>query len=139
MLEKTALLTAACLAATPLIAQDSDTTGAETNPIAETFGIETGPPDFRDIEIDGLSAEALTGSEILGANQDRIGEVADLLIVEDEADKIVMALDGIPAARARTLLIPLDEVQIQKDGETFRVRTTLTDDTIDQLADYDAA
>ena len=139
MLEKTALLTAACLAATPLLAQDSDTTGAENDPIAEAFGIEAGPPDFRDIQIDGLSAEALTGSEILDANQDRIGEVSDVLIVEDEADKIVMALDGVPAARARTLLIPLDKVQIQKDGETFRVRTTLTDDTIDRLAEYDAA
>lgn len=131
-------MTAACLAATLLAAQESDAIDAEENPIAEAFGIETGPPDFRDIEIDGLSAEALVGSDILGADEDRIGEVADVLVIEDEADKIVMAIDGILPSGSRTLLIPLDKVHIQKDEKTFRVRTTLTDDTIDELAEYDA-
>ncbi len=134
------LATAACLAAAPLAAQDGGDTGAETGGVAETFGIETGPSEFEDIEIDGLSAEALAGSDILGASGDRIGEVADVLIVENGPDKIVLALDGMLGGGTSNLLIPLDEVEVQKNGdETFRVRTTLTEDTIDALAEYDAA
>ncbi len=134
-----AIAIASGLAAAPLSAQDDAGDGAEQSAIAETFGIETGPENFRDIEIDGLSAEALAGSKILGRQGDRIGTVTDVLIVEDEADKIVMAIDGTFGEPRRTVLIPLDEVQIQrKDDETFRLRTTLSDEAVDGLAEYNA-
>lgn len=137
----TVTLAAACLATTPLAAQeDSGTTtpGGAQQSFAQSFGVDPGPAEFHDIEIDGLSVEALVGSDILGASGDHIGEVSDVLIIEGEPDKIVMAIRF--GLGTRNLLIPLDETEIQKaDDDTFRVRTSVTEDTIDQLAVYDAA
>lgn len=131
-----ALAAATALSVPPALAQEEGTEA--DNPIAETFGIETGPADFDDIEIDGLSVEALSGSDILARNGDVIGLVADILVTEDDADKIVMVLDDGVMAGTSNLLIPLDEVQIQEDGDTLRVRTTLTEETVAQLAEYDS-
>lgn len=134
------LATAACLATAPLAAQEGTGPNTEADPgaLPEALGVDPGPSEFHDIEIDGLSAEALVGSEIVGASGDRIGEVADVLIVEGGPDKIVMAVRF--GLGTRNLLIPLDETEIQKaDEDTFRVRTSVTEDTIDQLTEYDAA
>ena len=54
----------------PAHAQDADTA------IEETFGLGTGPEEFSEIEIEGLTAERLVDAPLMGADGARIGTVA---------------------------------------------------------------
>lgn len=118
----------------PAHAQDADTA------IEETFGLGTGPEEFSEIEIEGLTAERLVDAPLMGADGARIGTVEHVLLIEDDSDKLVVGMGGYGDESTRKVLLELGDVQIEEsDDGDLRAITALTRPQIDALADYESA
>jgi len=76
----------------------------------------------------GIRADNLMDAEVFGENEDEIGNVANVLITEDNKIAAIIAeVGGFWGIGATHVLVPWDEVELHEDG----VRIPVTEDNAD--------
>jgi sporulation protein YlmC with PRC-barrel domain len=106
----------------------------KTEPMAP--GAQTGSRQFvTQQSSDQWLATKFKGTDVIGSNNEKIGDVNDLLI--DQNGRIVayiVGVGGFLGIGERQVAIPLESLQMGSDG---RLTTTLTKDEIGAIPIYD--
>lgn len=89
--------------------------------------------------LDQIRAEDLIGSNIYGANDEKIGEVGDVLLTQDgQVDAILVDVGGFLGIGEREVAIGLDNIQFMVDDrEDWYVYTPFTEDQLKDHPEYD--
>lgn len=108
---------------------------AEINPSDEArdFSSFKRSTDFSGPIADGYSATELIGADIVGPNDETIGEIADLLIDENnEVRHVLVEVGGFLGIGEKH--VALDLAQLTRDGDNFR--TSMTEEQLEAQATY---
>ena len=98
------------------------------------------PGEFSELALDGLDRQDLVDTPLMGASGERIGTIQNVLLLEDDTDKIVVGTGGYGDLSTRKVLLELSDLRIERaeDG-SLTATTSLTAAEIDALAAYESA
>lgn len=87
-----------------------------------------------------ISAEKLTGTSVFGANDERIGEIGDVLATDGKVDAVVLDVGGFLGVGEKPVAVSMDNLAFMtdKDGKTY-LYTTFTKEQLEAHPAYDAA
>lgn len=120
----------------------ADTTAAmDDTPAAEMTREPTARDGFVVAEADFLTAEKLSGAAVYDSNDDRIGEVKDLLLTSDGvATQAVIDVGGFLGMGEKPVALDLAQIDILREdaGEEVRVYLSMTKEQLKSLPAYEA-
>ena len=109
---------------------------ADTMAAAEMTREPTARDGFVVAEADFLTAEKLSGAAVYDSNDDRIGEVKDLLLTADGvATQAVIDVGGFLGMGEKPVALDLAQIDILREdaGEEVRVYLTMTKEQLESL------
>lgn len=97
---------------------------------------------FAEVPVEEMTAESLEGARIYDANDEDIGEVANLLL--DPAGQVTDAIvdvGGFLGIGERRVAIAFDEMQVMRstDGDELRVYVNATKELLEERPEYDGS
>jgi sporulation protein YlmC with PRC-barrel domain len=109
----------------------SATTGATADaPVGQLMAVAD---DERQVEIYGRKVGEIVGMDVYGSDGEEIGEVTDVLADSSgEVKGLAIDVGGFLGIGAKTVLLPLDQVQVEAD----RFTTTMSNAAIEALPEY---
>lgn len=119
--------------------------GGETDMTAAEPADGTGAPMFEREgymmaeEVD-LTAERLTGAAAYDANDERIGEVSEILLNDGgEVESVVVDVGGFLGIGEKPVELTLSEIDILRaeDGSDIRVYISMTESELESMPDYE--
>lgn len=110
-------------------------------PALPVLAQETEPQNPAEVtDLENLGTEDIVDAPLMGASGDRIGTIDNVLILEDDSDKVVVGTGGYGDLSTRKVLLELSDIRIEKsDDGTVTATTSLTQAEIDALAAYESA
>ena len=124
-------------AATDSTSTTMETTGTTDMAMAPTMTID----GYETLMNADVTAEMLTGAAIYGPNDDKVGEIGDLVIGDDSTiTDIIVDVGGFLGLGEKPVSIAYDSVQILKetDGDDLRAYVGMTEDQLKELPRYEA-
>ena len=112
---------------------DTEQTSARTPPIAREGFVAAAAEDF--------TADRLQGAAVYDANDERVGEVGEILLSEDgQVSDLVIDVGGFLGIGEKPVALPMDSVDIlrQDGGEEIRVYVSQTEDELEGMERYEA-
>ncbi|MFN3171947.1 MAG: PRC-barrel domain-containing protein [Hyphomicrobiales bacterium] len=94
---------------------------------------------YSQVEPTDLTAEALTGARLYGANDEDIGEVSELVLADDGTiDQVILDVGGFIGIGEKSIAVSLDELQIMRPdgGNDVRVYIDATQEQLEQQPAY---
>jgi sporulation protein YlmC with PRC-barrel domain len=119
----------------------ADTTAMDDTAAAEMTREPTARDGFVVAEADFLTAEKLSGAAVYDSNDDRIGEVKDLLLTADGvATQAVIDVGGFLGMGEKPVALDLAQIDILREdaGEEVRVYVAMTKEQLESLPAYEA-
>lgn len=95
---------------------------------------------YSDAEEGDLTAEALTGARVYGANNEDMGEVDQLIVNTDgEIEQAVLDIGGFLGLGEHRIAVTLEEIQIKRTeaGNDFRVYIDATQSELESQPEYE--
>lgn len=89
---------------------------------------------------DDLTTEDLTGARVLGANDEDVGEIGELLVTADgKLDRAVIDVGGFLGLGERDVAVAMNELTILRadDGNDLRVYIDATQEALEQQPEYE--
>jgi hypothetical protein len=124
-------------------AEGVDNAGAAMDNMADgAAGMMSAPMMERDgyqlVDNSALTTEELTGTSVYGTNDDRIGEVGELLMTTDgKLDKAIIDVGGFLGLGEKPVAVSMDSLTILRaDGDT-RVYIDATEDQLESMPAYE--
>lgn len=117
-------------------AAGAEPTGAGDVPVrSDRAAMETEQPGWTSAPgPDGaIRASDFVGTEIMNADQESIGEVAEILIQEDNQLQAVVSVGGFLGVGEHHALLDWNELNIERQNDRIRVTTTMTREEIEAL------
>jgi sporulation protein YlmC with PRC-barrel domain len=90
------------------------------------------------VDNSALTTEELTGTSVYGTNDERIGEVGELLMTDDgKLDKAIIDVGGFLGLGEKPVAVSMDSLTILRaDGDT-RVYIDATEEQLESMPDYE--
>lgn len=110
--------------------------GAET---AATPQAEADPAPVATAQnFDGLTAEQLTGAPVHGANDEKIGEVSDLVLGQDDSiTHVIVDVGGFLGLGSKSVALSPDMVTVaQPDADDPRLIVAASEDQLKQMPEF---
>ncbi|TNC48738.1 PRC-barrel domain containing protein [Rubellimicrobium rubrum] len=110
----------------------TEQTSAEAPSAREGF-VAAGAEDF--------TADRLQGAAVYGANDERIGEVGEIVLSEDgQVSDLVIDVGGFLGIGEKPVAMAMDSIELlrQEGGEEIRVYVTQTEEELNALPTYEA-
>ncbi|MBV0910765.1 PRC-barrel domain-containing protein [Anianabacter salinae] len=94
---------------------------------------------FQAADLNALTAEDLTGTPAFGTNGERVGEVAELLIDQEEITDVVINFGGFLGIGEKAVRLPIDDVNIERstNDQSLRVTVDVSEQEIEQMQEYE--
>ncbi|WP_375261978.1 hypothetical protein [Palleronia sp.] len=110
-------------------------------PALPVLAQETEPQNPAEVsDLENLATEDLVDALLMGASGDRIGTIDNVLVLEDDTDKVVVGTGGYGDLSTRKVLLELSDIRIERSEDgTVAATTSLTQAEIDALAAYESA
>ena len=97
------------------------------------IGIAAGPrcrpvapeplPPLAPVDLESVTAEDLIGISVINANEETLGTVDDALLSSDgKIEKMVVSFGGVLGFGAKTVELPMDQVEIKSRGKRHTTR-----------------
>lgn len=129
------------MAATTTTAADpamTDTTGAAGTDMATTDA--TGEAGMEQpVDPGMLTAEMLQGAPVYDANDERIGDVSELVVADDGTiTHTVIDIGGFLGIGAKPVALDFEQMEVMTEdgGDTLRVHVTATEEELEQMPEY---
>ncbi|MBC7137482.1 MAG: PRC-barrel domain-containing protein [Defluviimonas sp.] len=140
--------TATGAATTGMAGTDTSATGATTgmagtDTAATGMGAGMGSGDTVEGRIDPttLTAEQLQGAAVYDANDERVGDISELVLAEDGTiSKAVVDIGGFLGIGAKPVALNFDQLQItseNEDGSDIRVHLMATEEELEAMPEYE--
>lgn len=87
-----------------------------------------------------LTADDLTGATTYDANDERVGDVSDLLLAEDgKVEAAIVDIGGFLGIGAKSVALELSKLDIlrSEDGSDLRVYVTMTEEELEALPEFE--
>lgn len=108
-------------------ALDEQVTGAYDTAASDTAAPVTGE----------FTAEELTGATAFDANEEHVGDVADLVFDnQGDVDAVIVDVGGFLGLGAKPVELDLEDVTIEEQDGSFRIYTMLTKQQMEELPEY---
>ena len=102
-----------------------------TAPSMEMDGYET-------VVSTDLTTEDVTGAPVYGINDDRIGEIGELVMSEDGMlDEAIIDVGGFLGLGEKPVAVPFDNLQILRSDNDVRIYIDATQEQLEGLPDYE--
>ncbi|MHC0051892.1 PRC-barrel domain-containing protein [Actibacterium sp. D379-3] len=99
-----------------------------------------------DVTVDGyvganpadLTAEDLTGASVRGINDERVGEISDLVIEDDKISAVVIEVGGFLGLGEKPVVVEMERLNIQRseDGDDLRIYIDADKEALKALPEY---
>jgi sporulation protein YlmC with PRC-barrel domain len=95
---------------------------------------------FISFSADQVRASTLMGQEVLGPDQESIGEISDLVLQEDgETRAALIDVGGFLGVGEKEVAIPFDQIEVSEDGDEAILTVALTREELEQLPAFEQA
>ncbi|UHC14629.1 PRC-barrel domain-containing protein [Methylobacterium currus] len=134
---KTALATAAlllaCGSAMAQTATQPDATGAMT-----TRPVKTATVQFITLEPAAAVTSRLLGTKVTNAQNDSVGDIADLVIVDGKTvQAVILGVGGFLGIGERYVAVSPDSVTLFRDGDGWKASVNATKDDLNKAPAFD--
>ncbi len=87
---------------------------------------------------DQFLASKFRGTDVLGPDNRKIGDVSDILFDQSgKVDAFVVSVGGFLGMGSKEVAMAPDSFQVSKEGETLKLKTSLTKDQLKQAANFE--
>jgi PRC-barrel domain protein len=84
-----------------------------------------------------IGVNQLVGVDIRNANDEKIAEIKDVLIGNDNTvDTAIVTVGGLMGVAGRDVAIAWNQIQFFRDENTIKAKTSLTEDQLKALPEY---
>ena len=106
-------------------------TGLNTAPAMEREGYAT-------VASTDLTTEDVTGAPVYGVNDDRIGEIGELVMSEDgQLSEAIVDVGGFLGLGEKPVAVPFDNLQIMQSESDVRIYIDATQEQLEGLPEYE--
>ncbi|AMY71733.1 PRC-barrel domain-containing protein [Frigidibacter mobilis] len=137
-MDTTATGTTAPMATDTTTGMATDTTGVATTDTATGMG--SGDPMADMIDPTTLTAEQLQGAPVYDANDERIGNISELVVAADGTiTEAVIDIGGFLGIGAKPVALNFEQLQVMAenaDGSGVRVHLTATEEELEAMPEY---
>ncbi len=89
---------------------------------------------------DQLLASKFKGTDVLGSDNQKIGDVSDILFDKSgKVDAYVISVGGFLGVGAKDVALAPSSFQVVNDNNTVKLKTSMTKDELKQAANFEAA
>jgi sporulation protein YlmC with PRC-barrel domain len=89
---------------------------------------------------DQLLASKFKGTDVLGSDNQKIGDVSDILFDKSgKVDAYVISVGGFLGVGAKEVALAPSSFQVVNDNNTVKLKTSMTKDELKQAANFEAA
>lgn len=140
--------TAATTGEEPPAGESAETSGemaaAQREDKAQTDQTQTGAIDksnLKQMQTDKIKSEELVGTTVYGQNDQKIGEIGDVVLTEDgKVDAVLVDVGGFLGVGEKQVALGMDKLQFMTDENgNLYLYTGLTEDKLKQQPAYDKA
>jgi len=86
-----------------------------------------------------MSGSALIGAKVKNANNDTVGSIDDLYVDKDGSIKmVVVSVGGFLGVGSKNVAVKWGDIQYGRDGDSLKLTTELTKDTLKGMPDFTA-
>ncbi|WP_126975224.1 PRC-barrel domain-containing protein [Frigidibacter oleivorans] len=124
-------------AADPAMTDSTATAPAATDMAATDATGEAGMEEA--VDPNTLTAEMLQGAPVYDANDERIGDVSQLVVADDGTiTHTVIDIGGFLGIGAKPVALDFEQMEVMTEdgGETLRVHVTATEEELEQMPEY---
>ncbi|HWA41588.1 MAG TPA: PRC-barrel domain-containing protein [Hypericibacter adhaerens] len=84
-----------------------------------------------------VGANQLVGVDIRNANDEKVAEIKDVLIGNDNTvDTAIVNVGGVMGMAGRNVAVAWNQIQFFRDADTIKAKTSLTEDQLKALPEY---
>ena len=84
-----------------------------------------------------VGVKQLVGIDIRNANDEKVAEIKDVLIGNDNTvDTAIVTVGGVMGVAGRNVAIAWNQIQFFRDADTIKAKTSLTEDQLKALPEY---
>ncbi|MGH6942347.1 PRC-barrel domain-containing protein [Hypericibacter sp.] len=84
-----------------------------------------------------VGVKQLVGIDIRNANDEKVAEIKDVLIGNDNTvDTAIVTVGGVMGLAGRNVAIAWNQIQFFRDADTIKAKTSLTEDQLKALPEY---
>ena len=118
--------------------QGEDGTTAETD---QTLTGAVDPSQLQQAQPDQIRAENLTGTAVYGSNEERLGEIGDVILTpEGDVDAVTVDVGGFLGIGEKEVAVGMDNLAFMTDeGGDFYLFTDFTQEQLEAAPEYDEA
>lgn len=128
------LASGAMLIASGVVWADDTTTTTVPTPPAEST-VQTSAAQVPTAGEVGVNK--LIGVDIRNANDEKVAEIKDVLISNDNTvDTAIVTVGGVMGVAGRNVAIAWNQIQFFRDADTIKAKTSLTEEQLKALPEY---
>ncbi len=118
---------------------NTDGTMAEQDMAATESTGDPMPGEFETAAMNDLTAEELTGTPAFDQNGERVGEVSELLIDQEEITDVIVDFGGFLGLGEKSVRLAISDVNIERNTQDqgLRVTVNVTQSDIEGMEEYD--
>ncbi len=119
--------------------QMQDGAAQATEPMTPRVGVGEPQEGFATVEWSTLTVDQLRGAEVYDINNERVSGISDVLLgTGDTVEAVLIDVGGFLGLGARTVAIPMDQLEIQgkQDGSDLRVYLAITQEQLEALPEH---
>ena len=123
-------------------AQPVDAQGQPVDPMAQPrVGVGEPQEGFATVEWSTLTVDQLRSAAVYDINNERVSDISDVLLgTGDTVEAVLIDVGGFLGLGARTVAIPMDQLEIQgtEDASDLRVYLAITQEQLEALPEHEA-
>ena len=127
-------------ATTPLMPATEEPNTAESNSDAKldaTLNAEADGPAMEPLDMNEITAAALTGAPAYDAKDEHIGEVSEVIVNTNGAvEALIVDVGGFLGLGEKPVELPMSDLMILEAEGDLRVSTRMSQDQLDGLPEY---
>jgi sporulation protein YlmC with PRC-barrel domain len=109
--------------------QPAATGEAQERQAARAPGVEPG--------VSGLSADELMGADVIGANNEEIGQVGDVIFSQDgQVRAVIVDVGGLLGIGAKEVAIEFESAEVRRDGDQLALVIHATEEQLEQAPEW---
>lgn len=87
---------------------------------------------------DQLLASKVEGTDVVGANDEKIGDVSDILFTKDgRIEAYILSVGGFLGVGAKEVALAPSSVQLVQDKDTWKLKVSMTKDQLAQAPNFE--
>jgi hypothetical protein len=117
---------------------DASKPSASSASSASSSGASSGSATIASQKPDQLLASKFKGTDVLGANNEKIGDVSDLLFSKDgKIEAYIISVGGFLGVGAKEVALAPSSIQLTQDKDEFKLKVSMTKEQLAQAPNFE--